>query len=625
MPNKIYLDDIDDNIEVPKHKSVFAPGKLSDINKYNLEKMALGMLRDIESIVKGNLKVIQQLLQSRLAGAGVFELKQRMEKLFDFFAECQKYGYYSLESESNNLEMLISQIIDYGNELQLIYSNLANHQITRDIPVSVCVNHRRLTLLLKDFFSLVEALKILQKEKASTSPLVLSTPLKTDLYNGLLFSNRTEWALKEEKAAVPHKLHRIWMGSKLPPQYFENILSLRKLDPQQKIYLWSFDPQVLHKAIAAAHYDLPQKHLIKIRDIEKELFPLIFTHFPPSIAAEIIRIVRVESVGASNFATVSDIIRLVVLYVEGGRYADTDLYATIPQLTNLSALSKNILDKTKEILSPSEYDIFVRFFDIDFRPLKCNPEQSQVIEKVLDGLELEAPELLSSVELLLSEEFRQCDMFPPRAAYPKPKPETEKNLGWGHIKDNNCYIYSLPRHPLTYQAIMNLLVNYQHLESRMLVSVLPGERKPKRSGLLNFLIHCQYLENRMFVSLLLARKKSTQNDLGKSRVAKLSLFSMLDVKRLTNKSLPELKYISEWDDQCPSRLRLTIFTGVRAVTSTSRAIADHSLGEKVIIKKDRFGFISRRIEDTNDVSWIRKNKAAASYSYDTLAAPKLKY
>lgn len=118
----------------------------------------------------------------------------------------------------------------------------------------------------------------------------------------------------------------------MPQKYYQNSVGISGRATHYPINLWTFDEDVLRNAFlkkttdkGAVLLDLALSPRIKIRNIRKELFPFIEKHFEPHIAKEIFSIIETESEGFKNLATVSDLLRDIILLAEGGWYLDTDL------------------------------------------------------------------------------------------------------------------------------------------------------------------------------------------------------------------------------------------------------------------------------------------------------------
>ena len=116
---------------------------------------------------------------------------------------------------------------------------------------------------------------------------------------------------------VPKKIHFIWMGKNIPAEYIDNIRSFAARNPDYELNLWFESPSRFNQTFARMD---GAAFKFKFRNLSE-----IISEMSPQMQALFTR----ERVGLyPNFAAASDILRLYLLYKEGGVYLDTDIRAT---------------------------------------------------------------------------------------------------------------------------------------------------------------------------------------------------------------------------------------------------------------------------------------------------------
>lgn len=159
------------------------------------------------------------------------------------------------------------------------------------------------------------------------------------------------------------KLHYIWVGGKLPRNYFDNIINLNA--PEYEKHIWTDNPDVLRKAISQSplcdkislqmvsvdsKIEEPghKKPVIYIHSL-KEVVKLIKENCTPFAAKYLIKILTTEGLGIfANYAAKSDFIRLIVLYFKGGIYLDTDIQYSFKSVDALFAANKIIVNHLRK-------------------------------------------------------------------------------------------------------------------------------------------------------------------------------------------------------------------------------------------------------------------------------------
>lgn len=129
----------------------------------------------------------------------------------------------------------------------------------------------------------------------------------------------------------PNVMHFIWLGNELPKNYVVDLIEIssRALKSGYKAQLWLDDPSRLRRAIDK-HPEIesiPGLEVVPIDDLLKK-DGVIDKHFTKEEARALRRILTIESHGAKSPASVSDILRELILLKEGGTYSDIDNRST---------------------------------------------------------------------------------------------------------------------------------------------------------------------------------------------------------------------------------------------------------------------------------------------------------
>lgn len=137
---------------------------------------------------------------------------------------------------------------------------------------------------------------------------------------------KTRWAQKSYYA-IPRKIHVIWLGTKLPPQYLANLQDLAKLCTSTasgcELNLWT-DNASRHINAEA----LLTLSGMKIRHIESDLlanFNGTDSQYNTQDKLNFLRWVNFEYSKPANYAALSDLFRIEILRQAGGLYLDTDV------------------------------------------------------------------------------------------------------------------------------------------------------------------------------------------------------------------------------------------------------------------------------------------------------------
>ncbi|MGY0215981.1 TcdA/TcdB catalytic glycosyltransferase domain-containing protein [Endozoicomonadaceae bacterium StTr2] len=128
--------------------------------------------------------------------------------------------------------------------------------------------------------------------------------------------------------AIPKYLHWIWLGGKLPRHHLNNMLKIMAANPDYQIFLWCNNAGVYSDftdlsdklAISGAS---GRTHIHRISEVEAFR---IRNRQGENLMPWLAGIVARESQGVfPNFASASDILRFLILYLVGGVYLDVDI------------------------------------------------------------------------------------------------------------------------------------------------------------------------------------------------------------------------------------------------------------------------------------------------------------
>jgi hypothetical protein len=155
---------------------------------------------------------------------------------------------------------------------------------------------------------------------------------------------------------IPQKIHFIWVGAPIKEYYLVNILKIARLayKSQFEVNIWVNDEKNITKllqkfASGIIENPTPKKIAgIHIRNIN-ELYPRMEKDpFLQNKSVEIITSINKEMIGFSNFAAASDILRHIILWLEGGYYLDTDNQLTFNKSDRLEKESTILGLKTPQ-------------------------------------------------------------------------------------------------------------------------------------------------------------------------------------------------------------------------------------------------------------------------------------
>lgn len=337
---------------------------------------------------------------------------------------------------------------------------------------TLVIDHAELLLNAEESHFIARCCEALSR---GSKPLPQPANLRESLQGFMLFPDHFSSVMqksRDEKFVnnqIPKKTHVIWVGSKLPPRYYENLISLCRRMPRYTINVWTFDDDLFRKVgigtrkefgendpdmpDMALFHDLgfSQNPRIKIRNIRKELYPIIDTIFPENIASLIKHIIRLESMGNADFrnlSAASDLLRLIILLVEGGFYVDADTSAEkLPRIS----LQDFIKMPNEKLIKQNLLEALVLVINPDFRSKEA---YNEIMKKF--------KEKFSSENSHLWVEFQQR-----MQAYKQFKQPSE-SVGFyvmseDSSKINSAFMGSAVGHPMLYYCIAGYLLKYLRL------------------------------------------------------------------------------------------------------------------------------------------------------------------
>lgn len=146
---------------------------------------------------------------------------------------------------------------------------------------------------------------------------------------------------KGKQMIIPNKIHFIWFGHHIPMEDLLNIISIHCRNPHYEVNIWADSYGVSGKTIRNLDICFPQR--IRIRKISE-----IFERIPVFLGSQYTwecrtlhsLFLRQLNGAYHNYASASDIARLVILCVEGGTYFDVDV--RLLSVANVPARMLNI-------------------------------------------------------------------------------------------------------------------------------------------------------------------------------------------------------------------------------------------------------------------------------------------
>ena len=218
------------------------------------------------------------------------------------------------------------------------------------------------------------------------------------------FSKRFDVWLKNYRGktiehSIPHKIHQIWIGSKLPEKYKNWCKSWKKLNPDWEYKLWG----------------------------EQDILPILNDEL------------KYAFLNSKSFGPKGDIARYAILEKEGGVYCDTDFECTKPldELTNTCTLFAGfIFSKKPEIAGGI-------FGSVPAHPLVStvlNYLKKPVLSTDSDTiLNATGPAFLTRTILQHKDTLLKSDVFfPSHYFYPFPNFCREQKLSPEQIKKKYC-------------------------------------------------------------------------------------------------------------------------------------------------------------------------------------------
>jgi hypothetical protein len=170
--------------------------------------------------------------------------------------------------------------------------------------------------------------------------------------------------MKNWISPIPKKVHLIWIGQRDPPDYFVNYFlpSFQKFMPEFEIRLWGN------------------------RDLTKQNFPLTWKYIQKAFSVHGQQLVDDEGnkmydkdynpLTHNKYAQITDLMRLEIVYREGGFYFDTTFEILKPMY--------NLLNKKKRFVGCNEIPRFKDVYDLSnsfFGAIKKNVILKRLLSK----------------------------------------------------------------------------------------------------------------------------------------------------------------------------------------------------------------------------------------------------
>lgn len=128
---------------------------------------------------------------------------------------------------------------------------------------------------------------------------------------------------------IPKTIHYHWYGKPLPVKYFHNIMQAHFLSPAFKIMLFTNNPEKIFDTAERNLENFPDsiRKFIRVISLD-DLLNDAEKYFSADMMKHIRQICFEETTGLINYAALSDLTRLISLWLYGGAYLDTDLVPT---------------------------------------------------------------------------------------------------------------------------------------------------------------------------------------------------------------------------------------------------------------------------------------------------------
>ncbi|OKP01754.1 glycosyltransferase [Xenorhabdus eapokensis] len=173
---------------------------------------------------------------------------------------------------------------------------------------------------------------------------------------------------------IPKKIHYFWAGNQIPKRFLRNIIDVKVENPTFEVHLWGPKNGLFFNSINSLEVDMDIKQLLKTgyrfhdyRDIEKAFFSLKNYMDKEKIWCLYSVYHRQLNGFYHNYASASDIARLVILFAQGGIYLDVDvqLANSVPKFSsdNTSHKIDQLLER-KAIFGNIEISEGIAFGDI---------------------------------------------------------------------------------------------------------------------------------------------------------------------------------------------------------------------------------------------------------------------
>lgn len=194
----------------------------------------------------------------------------------------------------------------------------------------------------------------------------------------------------------PAKFHYIWLGCDIPEAYLRNIKTIASVAKQAgvEVNIWVDKPSNYHHVVerdpTLRIYGLRLRSvgtlpelLAQTNEEDRFAYDANANKLTNAQLTNLLTYAQHECVGLANFAAASDIYRLLILYVEGGYYFDTDLTPRCPLTRENKEFELPVAEQGFQILAiPPDSTIDRPGFIINAAVSAC-PQHEIIIDSLI--------------------------------------------------------------------------------------------------------------------------------------------------------------------------------------------------------------------------------------------------
>lgn len=252
------------------------------------------------------------------------------------------------------LQQLFALEGDYFNLIEL----LMQYHPDLDFKLNQLSQTRKSVLSCLNRSSLNEAYKkkliiLLEKHGAKySSEIPIFIPYPADLNSSFKYVDVDK--------TLPKKIHVLWLGSDLSENKLERLhkLAARCHEKEFELNLWLEDEAQFLRPLSLVEMSFPN---IKIR-LVNDLCESFKKYCTTDGYVALMNAMRREMVGSSNFATVSDFMRIMILILHGGIWLDMDV--VVPSfIDTLEARSVKWDEERKIVAQNAEHPTRIKYLE----------------------------------------------------------------------------------------------------------------------------------------------------------------------------------------------------------------------------------------------------------------------